>query len=142
MAPTMACAAARVVHAGARLHSRPALLLAYTPAVNGPNWSTGGDAQHFRMMRLARSRHRYLPAWGRASDVEHVVLLSSPDSYEPVGHQRIIGLVHQQIEKASPARASHIPFYTRVGWLPMHYATGVRRSAPAEPYRPPIRTPT
>jgi uncharacterized protein YbjT (DUF2867 family) len=34
-----------------------------------------------------------------ASDVEHVVLLSSPDSYEPIGHQRIIGLVHQQIEQ-------------------------------------------
>jgi uncharacterized protein YbjT (DUF2867 family) len=34
-----------------------------------------------------------------ASDVEHVVLLSSPDSYEPIGHQRIIGLVRQQIEQ-------------------------------------------
>ncbi|HEX9497063.1 MAG TPA: NAD-dependent epimerase/dehydratase family protein [Mycobacterium sp.] len=43
--------------------------------------------------------------------------------------------------KALPARASHIPSYTRVGWLPMHYATGVRRSAAAGPYRPPIRTP-
>jgi hypothetical protein len=30
---------------------------------------------------------------------EHVVLLSSPNSYGPIGHQRIIGLVRQQIEQ-------------------------------------------
>jgi uncharacterized protein YbjT (DUF2867 family) len=51
-----------------------------------------------------------------ASDVEHVVLLSSPDSYEPVGHQRIIGLVHQQIEQGiARSGVAHTVLYP--SWL-------------------------
>lgn len=39
-------------------------------------------------------------AAARSAEVEHIVLLSSPASYEPVEHEGVIGRVHQAVEQA------------------------------------------